>query len=178
MSGVRAANRVVATVLALLLLAAAVIGIVEVVLAALGRQPWLLPHATVAADLHSRLWTDGLVRACAAVVAVLGLVLLVLGLRRGSPSGIDLHSDTDGVSMTVTRKSLQRYLAGVAAAQTGASSASATAGRGRVTVRAVTAQRDPNDLQTRIWDAVTTRVDALHPVKALKTAVSVHRREA
>ena len=173
----RAVNRVVATVVALVLLVVSVVAVVEIVLAALGRQPWVVQHSTLAQDLHQRAWADGWVRTVAVVVAVVGLLLLWVSLKRSSPSDVELDSGTEGVTMTVERRSLQDYLAGVAARQTGASDSAVTAGRGKVSVTADTPLRDPGDLQSRVKAAVDARLDALRPATPLSTSVTIRRRD-
>lgn len=173
----RATNRIVATLLALALLAASVVTVAEIVLAALGKSPWIVQHAAIARDLHQRSWQDGLIRAVAAATIVLGLLLLLVGVKRSATSQLPLQSDVDGVTMTVTRTSLERYVAGIARAQPGVDSSSATAKRGRVAVTASTTLRDPGDLKTRVQHAVTDQLDALRPAKPVQTSVSIRRRK-
>ena len=173
----RAVNRVVATVVALVLLVVSVVAVVEIVLAALGRQPWVVQHSTLAQDLHQRTWADGWVRTVAVVVAVVGLLLLWVSLKRSTPSDIELDSPAQGVRLAVDRRSVERYLSGVAAGQTGVDDAAASVNRDRVTVRAVTALRDPGDLKKRVWEAVSTRGAALEPAGGMKTTVLLRRRD-
>jgi hypothetical protein len=173
----RAVNRIVATVVALVLIAICVVAIVEIALAALRRQPWFVQHQTIAADLAERSWSDFLVRLVLIGLALLGLLLLVAGLRRSAPSGIALDAGAANARLSVARQSLERYLAGVAAAQPGVTSSSADVGRGRATVVAGTSMRDPGELQQRVTSAVTDRLASLRLVRPLQTSVLVRRRE-
>ncbi len=171
----RATNRIVATFLALVLLAVAVVTLVEIVLAGLGKSPWIVTHPTIAEDLHQRTWQDGLVRVVAVAVAVLGLLLLLVSLKRSAPSELPLDSDVDGVAFSVDRKSLERFVSGVAVGEPGVDSASASARRQRVGVRASTMLQDPGDLDERVRSAVTGRLVGLRPAEPLQTSVSINR---
>ncbi len=174
----RATNRIVATLLALVILAVAVVTFVEIVLASLGKSPWVLDHTAIAQDLHQRTWQDGFVRVMAVPVAVLGLLLLLVGIKRSAPSDVPLDSDVDGVTFSVARKSLERFIGGIAGAEPGVDSATASAGRGRVGVRASTTLQDPGDLEERVKSAVIGRLEALRPAQPLKASVSIDRRES
>ncbi len=174
----RATNRIIATLLALAILAIAVVTIAEIMLASLGKSPWIVQHAAIARDLHQRTWQDGLVRVVAVAATVLGLVLLFVGLKPSAPTDLPLQSDVDGVTLTVERKSLERFVTGIADAQPGVDTASASAGRGRVGIKASTTLQDPGDLKERVQSAVTGRLEDLRPAEQLKTSVSIDRRES
>jgi len=174
----RAINRVTATLLAALLLAVCVVTVIEIVLAAAGQPPWLVRHPATAADLGERTWQDALVRFALAATTVVGLVLLYLGLKRSAPADISLDAGADRVSMTVSRRSLERYVAGVAGDQPGVSRSSARAGRGKLAVSTDTPLHDPGDLRQQIQRAVSSRLDSLRLARPLKTSVSVHRKES
>ncbi len=173
----RAINRVVAALLAALLLAACVVAVVEIVLAAVGQQPWLVPHSDIAADLGERTWQDGLTRLVLGAAVLVGLLLLYLGINRSAPTDVPIDAGADGVTMTVSRRSLERYLAGVAAAEPGVARSSAHAGRGKLTVHTDTPLNDPKDLQQQVQHAVSDRLDALRLTRPLRTTVTVHRKK-
>ncbi len=174
----RAMNRIVATLIALALLAFAVVAVVEIVLSAVGKAPWIVQHDAIATDLHQRTWQDGLVRVVAIAVAMLGLLLLLVGIKPGAPSDLPLNSDLDGVAITVTRQSLERYVIGIASAEPGVDSSSAAVKRGRVEVNASTSLRDPGDLKERVQSAVTGPLEALRPAEPFTTSVSISSRES
>lgn len=174
---VRAINRVVAALLAALLLAVCVVTVVEIVVAAVGQASWLVPHPDIAADLGERSWQDGLTRLVLVAVVIAGLLLLYLGLKRSAPTDVRVEAGADGVTMTVSRRSLERYLAGVAAAQPGVARSSASVGRGKLTVDTDTHLNDPKDLQQQVQRAVSDRLDALRLTRPLRTTVAVHRKE-
>ncbi len=174
----RAANRIVATMVALILLAACVITVVEIVLAALGKSPWIVQHVAIADDLHQRTWRDGWVRVVAVGALVAGFVLLLVAFKRSAPIDIALQSDDPGVVLTVTRKSLESHVAGLAEAETGVDSSSARARQGRVDVSASTTLRDPGDLKERVQRSVADHLESLRLAQPVKTTVSIRSRES
>lgn len=177
MSGMRAINRIVAALVALVLLAASVITVVEIALAALGKSPWIVNHTTLANDLHHRVWQDGWVRFAGASAVIVGLLLLYVAFRRGAPTDLPLQTDEPGVTLTVTRKSLESYAAGIAESETGVDSASVKARKAHVTVTASTMLRDPGDLEQRVQAAVAAHLGNLHLAHPVNTAVSIRNRE-
>ncbi|MFG2054607.1 hypothetical protein ACGFI9_11320 [Micromonospora sp. NPDC048930] len=102
----RTANRVATLLLAVALLAGGVLVAVAGLLAALGR-PGPLPAAW-SATLTTARWRDAPVRAVAAGVTLLGLVVLAAELRRWRPIRLRLAAD-DGWHLH--RRSVERRLA-------------------------------------------------------------------
>lgn len=174
----RATNRIVATVVALLLLAACVVTVVEIILAALGKSPWIVHHIAVADDLHERTWRNGWVRVVGIGAIVVGFLLVLVAAKPSAPTDIALQSDDPGVALTVTRKSLESYVAGLAEAETGVDSSSARARQGRVGVSASTTLRDPGDLKERVQQSVASHLESLRLAKPVKTTVSIRSRES
>ena len=75
-------NRVLSTLLALVLLLGGLLAVVEIVLAALGRPHWLVPHEQWSSWLAEQTFASAVVRAILIGLAVLGLLLLMAALRR------------------------------------------------------------------------------------------------
>lgn len=173
----RATNRIVATLVALVLLAVSVIAVVEIILAAIGKSAWIVDHVAIADDLHQRTWQDGLVVAVAIGAVLIGILLLFVALKPGAPSALPLQTDLDGVTVSVTRRSLEHYVAGIAAGETGVDSSSVSARRGRVGISASTTLRDPGDLRERVHAAVASRLESLRPTEPIETSVSIRNRE-
>jgi hypothetical protein len=173
----RAANRIVATLAALALIAISMIVVVEILFAALGKSPWIVDHAAVANDLHQRTWEDGWVRLVAAGAILVGVLLLYVALKRSAPAHLSLQSDDESMTMTVTRKSLERYIAGVAEAETGVDSSSVRARRGRMGVTASTTLRDPGDLKKRVQHSVVSHLESLRLAEPVTPSVSIRSRE-
>lgn len=174
----RVVRRVVSAVLALAVLALSVITLVEVVLRALGRSAWVVDEQRIREALGARQWDDPDVLLTWGVLLLLGLGLLAVAVIRGRPRTVVLNSDgTHAAHLRVRRRSLERYLAGVATAQPGVHGARAAVRRGRVRVRADSAPGSTADVRERVHRAVSDRVQSLDPSPTLATSVSVRSRE-
>jgi hypothetical protein len=170
-------NRVLATLLALALFLGGLLAVVEIVLAALDRPAWLVPHQDWSEWLTGATFADGVVRAVLIGLVVVGLLLLLVGLRRGKPGSIPLPARTDGVRVTASRRGLERSLATSARRAGGVRSARAKVGRRTVKVKATTAVRS-GDLQQPVTAGVTERLEELGLSGVLRPRVTVSQESA
>jgi uncharacterized protein DUF6286 len=171
-------NRVLATLLALALLLGGLLAVVEIVLAQLGRPSWLVPHEQWSSWLAGQTFVDGAVRAVLIGLVVLGLVLLVLALRRGKPGSVRLPSRTEGVHVSASRRGIERSLATAARRADGVRSARVRAGRRAVRVKAVTALRSTGELQQPVTAAVTGRLEQLGLSGVLRPRVTINKESS
>jgi hypothetical protein len=169
-------HRVLAAILALALLFAAVVTLVEIVLATLKRPPWLVPYPQWAQWLSQHRWTDATVEAGLVVLALLGALLLFLALRRGKPATLPLSSSSEGVQVTASRRSVEKSVAAIAARTSGVTNASASARRRTVLVQAQTTTRGQSDLQQQVTAAVRERLESLGLAERLRTRVHIVSR--
>ena len=176
MNGVRLSLRVLSVLLAAALLALGVIVTVEIVLAAFGQPPWLLPYPEVASTLREQTWDSLPARAVAAGLCLLGLLLLLPALRRGKPTALPLTPVTDGVDTHVSRRGLQRTLSAAAGRVDGVRRAKATVGRRKVKVRTTTRLRDSGTLPSQVDSAVREELEALGLRRPLAVKVTTKRR--
>lgn len=176
MTGMFVLRRLLALILATALLLAAVIGLVEIITAALGRPAWIVPGGDWANRLHGYRWDDGLVRLALSGVLLVGLLLLMAGLRRGRPTELALASTEPDVTVTASRHSVERVLSAAARSVPGIASAKVSvSGRRRgVRVDASTRLRDAGDLRDRVDAAVQERIDALLLSRPPRLTVRVH----
>lgn len=177
MSAAPLVRRTVAAVLAIALLTLAVVVIVEVVLRSLDRPSAVIDHQAVRADLAARPWDDPWVIVAWILSLLLGLALLGLALFRSRPRTVALATDAEGSSLSVRRRSLERYLAGVADAQPGVHGARASIRGQAVRVRGEAGNLDAQDVGSRVEQAVAARLRSLQPVPALTPTVNVRSRE-
>ena len=166
-------NRLLATVLALALFLGGLLAAVDIVLVQLQRPPFLVPVGQWAAWFRAQTLGAGIVRAVCAGLVLLGLVLLFCALRRGRPGALPLPASTEGVTVTASRRELERALSVEAGRVDGVESARARARRRGVTVQARTALREPGDLSTRVTDVVTGRLGELGLTERLRPRVTV-----
>ena len=169
----RAVRRVVSAVVALALLAVSVIILVEVVVAALDRPPWLIEEGAAREELATRAWDDPMVILVWGILIVLGVILLVVALVAGRQRSVSMDSGTEGASLSVRRRSLERYLAGVATAQPGVRRARASVKPASIKVRADTTRLDAQDVRERVQQALSDRVQSLRLTPAPTISVSV-----
>jgi Family of unknown function (DUF6286) len=154
-------NRVLSAVLAVALVALAVLVVIEVVLAWLGRPSLLVSRATWGRWFTDHTWDDSKVVAILIGVTLVGLVLLVLGLRRGKPRVVTLPSKTPGVEVSASRRSLERAVASAASRTPAVADASASATNRSVKVTVRPGTRHTDTLQDEVKAAVDGRLSEL-----------------
>jgi hypothetical protein len=165
-------NRIVAAVLAAALSAAGIIIVVEIIYAALDRDPAVVdwrPFANALAnnefhDLGPRLAAGGLVLA--------GAVLLVLGLWRGRPATLPLHSDAPHVDASTSRRSLQQALRATVLATAGVSAAKVRVGRHHARVRATSLLPAEADMTARIEQRLSEALASLRLAEPLELRIT------
>lgn len=176
-----ATRRVLSILLALVLLLGGLLVAVEIVLALLGRQPWLIPSDDWSAQVRDRTWEDTTVRAVLVGMVVVGLILLIVGLSRSRPTALTLPARADGpaqVTVTVSRRGLERTLEQAVREADGITGAKAVVSRRSVAVYAASQSRSPGDLRAGVESAVAARLAELGLTDTLRTKVHVSSREA
>lgn len=171
-------NRVIGTLLALTLLLGGLLAAIEIVLAAIGRPYWLVPHEQWSSWLGDQTFADGVVRAVLSGLVIVGLLLLFVALRRGKPGTLQLPGRVQGVRVTASRRGIERSVSTAVHRANGVRSAEARAGRRSIRVKAATAMRNPGDLQQSVQSAVTDRIDDLGLTGVLRPRVTVTQESA
>lgn len=166
-------NRLLATLFALALFLGGLLAAIDIVLLQVDRPTFLVPTGQWASWFRVQSFGDGIIRAVCVGLALLGLLLLLVALRRGKPHALRLPARTDSVQVSTSRRGLQRALSAAAGRVDGVSSASTKARRRSVRVHAVTALRDHGDLQQRLVEAVTSRLDDFGLTDRLRPRVKV-----
>lgn len=170
-------TRVVSALLALALLIGSLLAVVEIVAAALGRAPALVPYPEWTTWMRMHSWNDWIVNAVLAALVVLGLLLLVLAFRRGKPASLALRSRSDGVDVTASRRSVEKSLAAAAARTTGIAGASAAVSRRTARVDARTVARSESGSRDEVESAVRGRLDSLGLERRMRTRVDLTTKE-
>lgn len=169
--------RVGSALLALALLVGALLGVVEIVAAALGRAPWLVPYPEWTNWLRSHSWDHWIVNAILIALMVVGLLLLLLAVRRGKPGTLTLRGGSPGVRVTARRRSVEKSLANAALRTTGISEASATVGRRTARIKARTVSRSEQNLRTEVESTVKARLDSLGLERPIRTRVKLSTKD-
>jgi hypothetical protein len=166
-------TRVVAVLLALALLLGSLLGVVEIVAAALDRAPALVPYPEWATWLRTHSWNDGIVTAVLGGLVLLGLLGLLLAVRRGKPATLALRSGSDGVDVTASRRGVEKSLAAAAERTAGIAGASAAVSRRTARVDARTVAPSTPGVREEVESAVRGRLDSLGVEPGLRTRVEL-----
>lgn len=160
----RPSRTVPATIVAVVLLAVGALAAV-VAIARLVNRTWPSPVTRAATQAASLTWGSPAVITAGAVTALLGLVLLTAGLKRGGfrsarlqpASGNGVAGDTDFV---ISTRALARLAAARADLVDGVDKVSASASGRWVHVQAVTTSEQADEIRTRVSDGVTETLSA------------------
>lgn len=165
---------VAASLVALVLLAASVLLAIAVVQHLLGQSP-VLPFAELNALAAGLTGADVAFLALCAALALVGLVLVVVALRPGTPTVLPL-ADRDGAGVTdtgITRRSLDRALSHAATGVDGITRASVSSSRRKASVSAHASFGDVAALRTAVRDAVSERLAEIGPARSPRVRVKV-----
>ncbi|GLZ53488.1 DUF6286 domain-containing protein [Actinomycetospora sp. NBRC 106378] len=168
-----------ATIVALVMLAVCVLVVVAVVQSLLGRTPFITLSALLGVT-SSQSWSSAGTVAVAIVLAVLGLILLVIALRPGTPTVLPLRALVDdddgsrGADAGVRRNTLTKDLATTAGAVPGVTSADVSARLGRITATVTVAAADPAAVPAEVQTRLETRIVEIGP--AARPRVRVRAR--
>ena len=169
-------TRVVAALLALGLLVGSLLALVEIVAAALGRGPALVPYPEWTDWLRTHSWNDWIITAVLGGLVVLGLLLLLLAFHRGKPGSLALKSHSEGVDFTASRRSVEKSLAAAAARTNGVADASAAVGRRTARVNARTLASPDPGLHEEVEAAIRGRLDSFALERPMRTRVGLFPR--
>jgi hypothetical protein len=160
-------NRIVAALLAAALSAAGVIAVVEIIYAALDREPAVVDWRPLANALARNEFHDLGPRIAAGGIILAGAVLLVLGLWRGRPATLPLRSDAPHVEASTSRRSLQQALRATVLATAGVSAAKVRVGRHHASVRATSLLPAEADMSAQIERRLTEALTSLRLAEPL-----------
>lgn len=170
----RTFDRVLSVLLALLLTALGVLILIEVVRGLAGTDP-LLPYPQVADFFQERSWNSGLIITISAVLAGLGLLLVLAELKPRRATRITLTTDSEAVTADISRRSLARAVTSAATSTPGVSAASGKVKRRQVRVAATTPLRDPGTLAQQARQRAEATMDSLAPLRPLPVRLRLTR---
>lgn len=171
----RPRRSVPATLVALVLLAVAVLGTIAAIQLLLG-QPPIISVRTLTAPVVGRPWNDPVTITIGAVVAVIGLALLVTALLPGRPTVLPLADDPDGTGSRLTeagvsRPSLHKDLTSTVATADGVSSSRVKVRRRRVTAAVRTPAAATDGIPEQVRSLLGDRLGEINPVRQPKVRV-------
>src|SRR5262245_38508075 len=169
----RTTNRILSALLGLVLIVVGLVVAIEMALIAAGRTPAVVPLDRWYRSLRSAALDNSWFVATAAVVAVVGLVLLVLELRPWPPQRVQTNAAA-GTPLWISRRSVERRTE-VAAATAGVDRAKSAVrgkpGRWRVNLRGV----GWPERHDGIVEAVRSELDRLYAPSDIALNVSLRQ---
>jgi hypothetical protein len=168
----RPRRTVPATIVGLVLLAAAVVVAISCIQVIAGSPP-LVPFSALAELGRDTTWSDPRVLAAGAILSVVGLALLACGLLPGNPQVLALAPGDDHTAAGISRRSLAGDLTRHARRADGITDARVRVGARTVTVNARTPLRDRSGLPERVRELVTERLDDINLARPARLRVTV-----
>ena len=174
----RIVNRLLAFIVAVALAAAAVIVIVEVIAARAGAAPVIVGWHSILRWGRHNTWNADSVEVACVVSAVIGLLLLVLQLRRRRPTRVAVTSSSS-TDAALTRKGISVTIRGAVTDVEGISASSAKVGHRRIKVNATSAGHDDTarELKPTVRAAAQNKLDELQLASNRRLKVSVNGRK-
>jgi hypothetical protein len=173
----RHANRVLAALLSLALIAAGVLLIIEVIAGRLGNHPAVVDWRPAYDWAKRTTWNAGSIRVACAVLIVLGLALLIAELKPARVSRLaadPAQAGAAGIDTAYTRRGLAAAVRSAVTGVDGVRGASVKVRRRKVTVAATTTARDKTTARSLRDPIVAAARQRLTALKLRRTpAVSV-----
>ncbi|MET1008183.1 MAG: DUF6286 domain-containing protein [Propionibacteriaceae bacterium] len=176
----RSSRTVPATIVAVVLLAAAALAVLLAV-ARLVNGAWPRQAVDSATALAALTWGSSAVIGAGAAIALIGLVLLVAGLMPGAFTNAQLQPATVSAvdfetDFVISTRAMARIAAARADAVDGVDRVSAAASGRRVSVRVTTTSEQAAEIRDQVSQHVSDALSAagLHP--APKVSVTVHTK--
>ncbi len=157
----RVLSRLIALAVALALVAGCVIVAVEIVVAEVGREPWVIPHDEWYQSARTNAWSSPDARLLCLVVAAAGLVLLLLQLAKRRPTELAMETRDSKHPAALQRRGIERSLVRAVTRVDGVASAKAKLSKTKARITATSNRRLPGDLEDRITKAADRRLSAL-----------------
>jgi hypothetical protein len=177
---VRVANRLLAFVLALALLATGVILIVEVIAANTDHQPVIFDWHAMFRWGQRNGWNATSVEITCGIVALVGLLLLLPQLRRSRPRRFPVDVGDQALDAGVTRKGLRTAIRSAVEDVDGVGGSSIAVGRRRVRVEARSAARTPDvaaSIEPNVRQAAERVTEQLMLRQPRRVSVSVEQNK-
>ncbi|MDP8975025.1 MAG: DUF6286 domain-containing protein [Actinomycetota bacterium] len=157
----RILSRLLALALALSLVVGGVLVAVEIVLAEIGRDPWVIPYDQWYRSARVNAWSSPSTRQLALALVAAGLLLLFLQLLRRRPTALPMEKGPSIHPADLNRRGVERSLVRAVNRVDGVASAKARISNSRTRITASSNRRIPGDLEARVTRAAEERMAAL-----------------
>ena len=175
----RLLNRPLALILAAALAVAAIFVIIEVIAVAVHHGPLVMPWPTWYRWADRTRWNQLVIQVWSAILIVIGLVILILELKRPRVSRLALWPGDNATDVAVTRRGLAGTLRAAATGVDGITTAAVTVRRRRARVTAVAAARGrpaADALRQPLTQTLQDRLDELELRHPPRLTVHVNTR--
>lgn len=166
-----------AVITGIVVLALAVVSAAEVIAALAGSPLRLIPMEGATGYAAITTWSEPSVQIASAVLALIGLMLIVLALAPGNGYWTALRTDDPALVVGLTRPALRRAVAAAAQGVSGVDGADVAVRGNRLRVHARTGLRDSADLPARVTEAVEHRLAELAPLRNMRINTDVRYTE-
>jgi hypothetical protein len=175
----RILNRLLAFIVALALVGAGIIIVVEVIAARSHAGPLIIHWHAIEAWGRRNTWKATSVELACSITVAAGLILLIPQLIRRRPSRLTIEAD-DATDAAVTRKGVVVTIRGAVSEVEGIATTRVKVGRHRIRVNALSAATEPetlDELGPKVEAAATSKLDALrlHPHRRVRVAINGRR---
>ena len=175
----RIVNRFLAFILALAILAASVIVIVEVISYAINKKSLIVDWMRWQAWAERTHFNSTAIKVVSIILIVVGLLLLLAELKPRRTTRLGLQSDDMATDTAITTKGIAAVAKAATTEVDGVSDASASASHRRVTITATSTERDKGfaqGLTAPVTTAVQTRLDSLRMQRHPRLSVRIKAR--
>lgn len=162
-----------AVITGLTILAVAVVAATEVISALAGSPLGLLPVDTAEGYAATTTWSMPSVQISSAVLALIGLALIVAALTPGRGRWTALRTDDPALVVGLTRPALRRAVAAAAEGVSGVDGVHVTVRAHRIRLHVRTGMREADGLPAEVTAAVERRLEELAPLCSMRIATHV-----
>lgn len=166
-----------AVITGLLVLALAVVSAAEVIAALSGSPLRLIPVGAATEYATTATWSEPSVQIASAVLAFIGLALIVLALVPGKGRWMALRTDDPALVVGLTRSALRRAVASAAHGVGGVDGVNVSVRGNRMKVHVTTGLRDSEGLPAEVTAAVQRRLEELAPLRNMRIHTYVRHAE-
>jgi hypothetical protein len=170
---VRVTNRIAAALLAAAIAAAGVITIVEMVDVAFNNGYAIVDWQPVVSAMARNTWSDTGPALLGAILGLAGLLLLVLGLRRGRPEWFAVQPTSTRTSTFASTRGISRALAGAAHDVDGVTRTTVRIRRRRARVKIETHPRVNPAAPDQVYDEIRARLASFELVSPPRVKLRV-----
>ncbi|WP_017589169.1 DUF6286 domain-containing protein [Nocardiopsis ganjiahuensis] len=160
-----------------LILVVAVIAAAEVIAALAGNPLRLIPVGAATDYAGATTWSEPSVQIASAVLALIGLALIVVALAPGRSRWTALRTDDPALVVGLTRPALRRAVAAAAQDVSGVDSVNVAVRGNKLRVHVRTGMRESGELPGEVTAAVEHRLEELAPLRSMRIATHVRFAE-